>query len=302
MVKHLGSTFTRKKKPTQKSLIYSLADFAKLISRNDGQKVTRGVPSDRCSRKQFTSVFWGEKSHHNICRKQLLSFLANKTEVIPHISTLVFILLLASKTYPWITLHFLDLDIQKKQQKHSTIMGFHSSNTKTNSDINRKRSPADVTKSSFAKHGRVDFAPICTLFTIHLSKSITIVDLMSRALYVWFSTVTEQTESPTHRKTTQTFHIREVAPLPPKNSSAPSPLQSQSSFYKASIILWKLVQSRLAARFLFSLVKHETMLPAGLQSRTMTCWFILPSSGRWQTGQESRLAELCSNRVFNKKH
>lgn len=67
-------------------------------------------------------------------------------------------------------------------------MGFHSSNTKTNSDLNRKCSPADIIKSCFAKCRKVDFAPIHTLFTIHLSKIITVVDLaMSNALSVWFS-------------------------------------------------------------------------------------------------------------------
>lgn len=75
-----------------------------------------------------------------------------------------------------------------KQQKRSTIMGFHSSNTKTNSDLNRKCSPADITKSCFAKHRKVDFAPTHTLFTVHLSKIITVVDLaMSKTLCVWFS-------------------------------------------------------------------------------------------------------------------
>lgn len=73
-------------------------------------------------------------------------------------------------------------------------MGFHGSNTKTNSDLNRKHSPADITKSCFAKHEKVDFAPIHILFTIHLSTSITVVDLMmAKPLCVWFSTITKQT-------------------------------------------------------------------------------------------------------------
>lgn len=55
---------------------------------------------------------------------------------------------------------------------------------------------------------------------------------MSKALYVWFSTVTEQTESHTHRKTTQTFNIQEVAPLPPKNSSSPLQSQIKQAFIK----------------------------------------------------------------------
>lgn len=219
------------------------------------------MPSDRCSRKQFTPIFWDEKkSHHNIYGRQLLSFLVNKTEVSSsHISTLVFILLLAGKTHPWINLHFLDLTIPKEQQKSSTIAGFHGSNTKTNSDLNRKQSPADITKSCFAKHEKVDLAPIHTLLTVHLSTSITVVDLvMSKAL--WFSTITEQTKSHTHRKPHRRSTQEKLHLFPPQ-TLLPLLHRNRSSFYKASIILWKLIQNRLTARFLFSLVKHWTMLP-----------------------------------------
>lgn len=65
--------------------------FSKLLSRDAGQKVTRGVDSHRYTLFLFFFLdFDAEKKPlkpHSIGRKQLLSFLVNKTEAVPFIST-----------------------------------------------------------------------------------------------------------------------------------------------------------------------------------------------------------------------
>lgn len=108
------------------------------------------------------------------------------------------------------------------------------------------------------KDEKVDFAPKNTLFTIHLSESSTVVNLMMSTEFLVFSSHYNKPSLMHIENHADTPHLR---PLPP-NSFALSP--AQSSFYKASIILWKLIQNSLNASPLFSLIEHETMLSAGL--------------------------------------